>query len=138
MARYPEYELARTIREKILIDHAVDVRSAMDLGIALDKIISIVRKLEEEVIRLKRAAEPTEEFLLSREFDIANDEADLGLLKDLFRSTFEREPRDAHRCPECNTILANLRYVIEEFYSFEGLRGRCLKCKRDIDVEDPE
>lgn len=138
MTLYPGYELARTMREKILIDHAVDVRSAMDLGIALDKIISIVRKLEEKVICLKRAAEPTEEFLLNREFDIANSEADLGMLKDLFRSTFEREPRDAHRCPKCNTILANLHYVIEEFYSFEGLRGRCLKCKKSVDVEDPE
>jgi len=82
--------------------------------------------------------ENVREFLLGREFDIANDEEDLGLLKELFKTIFGREPRDAYRCPKCNAILKSVHYAVEDRYPFEGWRGLCPVCKIDRDVVDPE
>jgi hypothetical protein len=78
------------------------------------------------------------EFLLGREFDIANDEADLGSLRNLFRTVFKREPRNAYRCFKCNTALMDVHYAQEDRYPFEGWRGWCPMCKIHRDVMDPE
>jgi hypothetical protein len=78
------------------------------------------------------------EFLLGNEFNIANDEGDLGLLRNLFRTVFEREPRNAYRCFKCNTALMDVHYAVEDRYPFEGWRGWCPMCKISRDVMDPE
>lgn len=81
-------------------------------------------------------SEGTKDFLLYHEFDIANDEANFALLKNLFLVTFNREPRGAFRCPKCGCILNNIHYAIEDRYPFEGWRGWCSDCKKSVDVED--
>lgn len=139
-----EYECARMVKMKIMRKYAVDFQSTYDLGGAINQIAFQVRDLEADLIEERekweefKNEENMREFLLGREFDIANDEADLGALKNLFVTIFDRKPRDAFRCPVCNEILKDVHYTIESYYPFEGLWGICPSCKVGRTVEDSE